>query len=194
MVLISTILDRLENKGYLYTFYIFVFFILCFISLSYFSYYHKIEPINPLTNYIPPSYITVYLGVGFKKPGFYDIPPNYTVADILSNFPNGYPDYYNYDNISRRIKDGEKIDLKPLKADYQYHINTGNYVSIVDYLNNATVYDLTSMPGIGYKTAEKILDYIKNNGPINNIDELLNIKGVGKSTINLLKDNISVLK
>jgi len=54
-------------------------------------------------------------------------------------------------------------------------------------LNTASLDQLTTLPGIGAKTAEQILVYRKHVGKIKSLNELLNVKGIGEKKILKLK-------
>lgn len=54
-------------------------------------------------------------------------------------------------------------------------------------INTATREELITLPGIGESTAERILQYRKGNGPFQSLDELLNIKGIGKKKLEHIK-------
>ncbi len=47
-------------------------------------------------------------------------------------------------------------------------------------INSAKLEDLVSLPGIGTKTAERIIDLRKKRGRFNSLKELLEIKGIGE--------------
>ena len=59
-------------------------------------------------------------------------------------------------------------------------------------LNTATQAQLESLPGVGAKAAQRILDYRKQNGPFKKIEELMNVRGVGEKNFLKLKDQVSV--
>ena len=59
-------------------------------------------------------------------------------------------------------------------------------------LNKATQTELETLPGIGPSTAEKIIAYRKENGNIKNIEDIMNVNGIGESKYNKIKDLISV--
>lgn len=50
-------------------------------------------------------------------------------------------------------------------------------------LNTATAQELMQIPGIGEKTAEKILEYREYYGSFRTVDELTEIKGIGKKSL-----------
>ena len=59
-------------------------------------------------------------------------------------------------------------------------------------LNTATLEELTSLPGIGESTAQKIIDYRKQNGKFKVIEDLKNVSGIGESKFDNIKDKITV--
>ena len=59
-------------------------------------------------------------------------------------------------------------------------------------LNKATQTELETLPGIGPSTAEKIIEYRKENGNFKNIEDIMNVNGIGESKYNKIKDLISV--
>jgi competence protein ComEA len=59
-------------------------------------------------------------------------------------------------------------------------------------LNSATLADLQSLPGIGARTAERIIEYRQKNGPFKKIEELMNVRGIGEKNFLKLKDQITV--
>jgi len=59
-------------------------------------------------------------------------------------------------------------------------------------LNTATVAQLTSLPGIGPKTADLIIQYRQKNGPFKKIEEIMNVRGVGEKSFLKLKSRLSV--
>ena len=59
-------------------------------------------------------------------------------------------------------------------------------------LNVATIDQLETLPGIGRKTAERIIEYRTKNGGFKRIEDLMNVKGIGEKSFLKLKPLIAV--
>ena len=59
-------------------------------------------------------------------------------------------------------------------------------------LNSATATQLASLPGIGPKTADLIIEYRQKNGGFKKIEELMNVRGVGEKSFLKLKNLVTV--
>jgi competence protein ComEA len=58
-------------------------------------------------------------------------------------------------------------------------------------LNTATIDQLTTLPGVGRKTAERIIEYRTKSGGFKKIEELMNVKGIGEKSFLKLKPLVS---
>lgn len=60
-------------------------------------------------------------------------------------------------------------------------------------INTASATELEALPGIGAKTAARIVEYRQKNGPFKKIEELMNVRGVGEKNFLKLKPQITVI-
>ena len=59
-------------------------------------------------------------------------------------------------------------------------------------LNTAAVADFEGLPGIGAKTAARIVEYRQKNGPFKKVEELMNVRGIGEKNFLKLKPQLTV--
>ena len=68
---------------------------------------------------------------------------------------------------------------------------TGNTAGLID-INTATKEQLESLPGIGPVLAQRILDYIRDNGPFESMSQLTLVSGIGVERLNDIMDYATV--
>lgn len=59
-------------------------------------------------------------------------------------------------------------------------------------LNTATQAQFESLPGIGPKVAQRIIEYRQKNGQFKKIEDLMNVKGIGEKSFLKLKPYLTV--
>ena len=94
-------------------------------------------------------------------------------------------------NLAQILNDGDKIYVPNKTDEIEDYKDTTGESSTVN-LNTATLEELTSLPGIGESTAQKIIDYRRQNGKFKAIEDLKNVSGIGESKFDNIKDKITV--
>ena len=79
----------------------------------------------------------------------------------------------------------------PLQSAESMMQNVSEVTTLVN-LNKADVKALSSLPGIGAKKAEAIISYRELNGDFNSVEELMNVKGIGKRLVAKLATKVTV--
>lgn len=59
-------------------------------------------------------------------------------------------------------------------------------------LNQATASELEALPGVGPVLAERIVTYRDRNGPFGEVEDLLDVPGIGESKLSSIRDLIRV--
>ena len=110
-------------------------------------------------------------------------------------------------NLATKVEDGmqiripskeEKITLKDeIKSQNSEkntkEINNKELIEKID-INTATKKEFEKLPGIGDEMASRIIEYRNKNGKFSKISDLKNIKGIGDSKFNNIKEYIMVSK
>ncbi len=74
---------------------------------------------------------------------------------------------------------------KPKKSSPSKHAQPVN-------INTASKEQLVTLPGIGPAMAERIIAYRKTAGQLTSVDQLTNVKGIGKKTLDKLRPYVCV--
>ncbi len=175
----------------------------------------KIEkPIKKISNN-KNNKIKIDLKGQVVNPNVYEVLDNARIIDVI-NLAGGLLDDADTSsiNLSKKLKDEDVIIV--YKKDNNIEVNTKEeYANIIDNcnkdnqdgcieltdskednsivnINTATLEQLMTLSGIGKSKAQKIIDYRNKNGLFNNIEEIMNVAGIGDSIFDKIKDNITV--
>lgn len=100
-----------------------------------------------------------------------------------------------YVNLAETVKSGEKIYFP-----YEEELESGIFISGTEAdvsgglinINTADKDMLMTLPGIGEKRAQDILDYREQYGGFSSTEDIKNVKGIKESIYNNIKDIICV--
>ncbi|MDU5806125.1 MAG: ComEA family DNA-binding protein [Peptoniphilus harei] len=140
--------------------------------------------------------IMVHISGAVNKPGILRLDSNKRVVDAL-DLAGGARDDADLDriNLAARLHDEEKIYI-PKVGEIQNNISSlvsspsSSSPSSKININSADLSELTKIPGVGEKTAQKIIDYRTNNS-FSSIEDIKNVPGIGDKKFEAMKDYIS---
>lgn len=105
-------------------------------------------------------------------------------------------------NLAYSLKDGQKIKIPNINEEDEQIIKeeAGEDIIIEGNdkkeekinINTANQTELETLSGIGPSTALKIINYKKEQGKFNNIEEIKNVPGIGESKFENIKEYICV--
>ncbi len=130
------------------------------------------------------------VGINIKgevnAPGYYELEYGSRVKDaILAAGGEKNSADLTMINLAMQLIDGEEIEI-PSK------LQTEEKVTVVVNINTADMYKLCKLDGIGESIAYDIVQYRAENGPFKTIDDLKNVKGIGKQKFDKIKNQITV--
>lgn len=200
---------------------ILVIVIIIIISISYYSYtkenieYEELSVINQTNTENSEetekeiSKIKVHISGAVEKEGVIELESNSRIADLIEKAGGIKQNAYMKEvNLASKLEDGEKVYI-PTKEEYEkdkkqetatnmvisnkQELVTGNKQSSNKInINTATQEQLDNLPGVGASTAQKIINYRKENGKFKKKEDLKNVSGIGDSKYNQLKDLIEI--
>ncbi|NJO05427.1 MAG: hypothetical protein HC876_07860 [Chloroflexaceae bacterium] len=160
------------------------------------------EPPLVLTD--TPDSIVVYVVGAVQRPGVYELPAGARVADAVQVAGGLAPDadtesvavnlaLYIADEarvyIPRRGTSGSAVpatnmpEMLPTGAPEQ--------VTLIN-LNTAGINELQTIPGIGPELAQRIIAYREQKGGFRTLEELLEIRGIGNTTLENLRTHVQI--
>lgn len=87
------------------------------------------------------------------------------------------------ENVKEEIEDNTSIEENN---------NISNDSNGLISINNGSIEELLSLPGIGESKAKAIIKYREENGLFNKIEDILNVSGIGNSLFEKIKDFITI--
>jgi competence protein ComEA len=150
-----------------------------------------------------PPPIQVYVSGAVVRPGVYALPWDSRVEQAIAAAGGGTTDADLLRvNLAQRVHDEQQIyvpheneavtpvlpTLVPPTPSVGTSSTSGQKVNI----NTASATELDALPGIGPVLAQRIIDCRQANGPFHRPEDIKNVKGIGDSTFEGLRDLIKV--
>jgi competence protein ComEA len=140
--------------------------------------------------------LMVHVAGAVEAPGVYEMPLNSRIQDAIQKAGGSLPDAnINALNLADKVIDGQKIIVPVIGEDTA---KTSSSASKPDEptglinLNTASQSELETLPGIGPAKATAIIDFRNTNGPFQNLEDLMQIPGIGANICEDIKDLIII--
>lgn len=150
--------------------------------------------------------VGVHVKGAVKKPGYYELEYGSRIKDAIE-IAGGETTKADLENINLAMKliDGQEVIVE-LKEEAT---TTPQEISVADEdneelmvedtdssgkinINTADIDLLCELDGIGESVAGAIIEYRTNNGNFASVNEIKNVKGIGESKFDKIKDRITV--
>jgi len=164
------------------------------------------EPIalEPVPTKVP---IEVHVIGEVVRPGVYSLPEGSRVQDAI-DAAGGLLSGTNVNdiNLAAKLEDGQQLKIGNItsvagsatqQGGSPFTVvptqtggggsNSGDLVNI----NTASASELESLPGIGPTAAQNIINYRNQHGPFAQIEDIMNVSGIGPSTFDAIQDLIT---
>lgn len=141
----------------------------------------------------------VHAAGAVHRPGVYRVRPGRRVTDVLDAAGGPTPDAdLDQLNLAARLADGERVYVPRRGEAPAAATGTGAGGGAADPagalvdLNTATREQLEALPGVGPATAQAILDYRRARGRFRQVQELLEVRGIGEAKLAALRERVRV--
>ncbi len=167
----------------------------------------KEETENKIENNTNQNQIIVHITGAINKEGVYTLDENSRISDAV-NLAGGLREDADTSkiNLAYKLEDGMKINIPSINDENtlitsEIGIENNNQIDETKNkdtsnkkinINTATKEELDTLPGIGESTAQKIINYRKENGKFSSIEEIKEVKGIGESKFENIKELICI--
>ncbi|AUJ26207.1 ComEA family DNA-binding protein [Virgibacillus dokdonensis] len=129
-----------------------------------------------------------------KNPGVYEMDAEERVIDAIET-AGGFTNNANESlvNLAQKVHDEMVIDVLPVGDNGTPALTNRQHTDTSKIrINQATVEEIEALNGIGPAKAEAIVQYRDEKGHFQQIEDLLEVSGIGEKTLESLEDDIQV--
>lgn len=143
--------------------------------------------------------IIVYITGEVNSQGVIKLEKGSRIADAIEK-AGGLTDNANIKNINLayELEDGEKIYIPNINeqeivtSNDSENSNTEKIENKTININKAGTDELQNLNGIGESLSKSIVQYRKENGKFEQVEDIMNVPGIGESKFNKIKEQIKV--
>ncbi|WP_079479601.1 helix-hairpin-helix domain-containing protein [Halobacillus salinus] len=123
------------------------------------------------------------------NPGVYDVEEGMRVNDVVT-IAGGMTENADPQSVNlAQVLQDEMVILVMKKNEEN---DQGAPQSEQIRLNQASLDEIQTLPGIGPSKAQAILDYREENGPFQSVEELLEVSGIGEKTLEGMVEEVRI--
>ena len=156
-----------------------------------------------------PASLRVHVSGAVRSPGVYEMSDGNRVMDAIAAAGGVQPGAdLSAVNLARRVQDEAQYHIPELGesstvprqgpsqqeaspiSESQASVGSPS-ASLID-LNDATVQELETLPGIGPVMAGRIVSHRETNGPFASVDDVVNVPGIGPKTLESIRPLVAV--
>ena len=147
-----------------------------------------------------PCIVTIYLVGEIANPGVYEVPSG-SLVNYVVKMAGGFTENANpmSVNLAYELKENCMIIISSINEEIAepfvsskvlYPLEDTAKPKLIN-INKASLTDLCTLPGIGEATAKRIIQY-REKTSFANIEDIMNVSGIGQSKFDAIKDLITV--
>lgn len=131
--------------------------------------------------------IVVHVSGAVQRPGLVTVDSAARIADVIAaaGGANAGADLGGL-NLAATVSDGDQV-VVPTPGEASQTI--GDAERGID-LNHSTAAELEELPGVGPVLAARIIDFRESNGPFDEVEDLLDVGGIGEAKLAAMRDAI----
>ncbi len=167
----------------------------------------------------PPTPVVIHVAGAVKTPGVYKLSADSRVDDAIKS-AGGSLKNADLDsiNLAAKVEDGSQLFV-PKRGDTVHHTTVDQKLPATGKIqvshstrsessskpdklvrpgkefvniNTASVDEMVKLPGVGPSTADKIVQYRKDSGGFKNIEELMDVNGIGEKKFERMKPYVKL--
>ncbi len=139
-----------------------------------------------------PNVVIVDVKGEINQPGIYEVKSDMRVNDVI-NLAGGLNKNADESQLNLAAKVVDEMIIQVPSINHEINdLNNSQTASNPDKikLNQATVDELITLTGIGPSKAEAILTYRDEVGMFKDVEDLLNVSGIGEKTLDAIRDEV----
>jgi competence protein ComEA len=140
---------------------------------------------------LTPLPLRVHVSGAVQRPGVYELSPGSIVEQAIQAAGGSLPsaDLESL-NLAAALEDGQQV-VVPLPGEDPPPTGQNGGGELIR-INTATAAELEELPGIGPVLARNIVEHRQAHGPFATPEDLLNVSGIGPSTLESIRELILV--